>query len=188
MYHLCKIEDLKPAYAKKNIVVSVGRISLEREREITLQLAKHLPSMRFIITGLLESKRYYRRLLSNKPPNVTILTNLSREKLRRLLAISKVYFNPHSTETFGRAIVEGMASGCVPVVPDSGSIPEIATNKCGYRYHSLEEATDYVKEVITDNMVEKAKSIKAVERSKLFTPEMFKLRIIRALKKIASKE
>jgi glycosyltransferase involved in cell wall biosynthesis len=47
------------------------------------------------------------------------------DELARLYATSAVYVQASRHEGFGMAVAEAMAAGCVPVVTDSGALPEV---------------------------------------------------------------
>ena len=71
-------------------------------------------------------------------PGVAFHPNLDRRRLEGILASARVYL--HScTEDFGISVVEGIAAGCVPIVPNNSAHPE--TVPFGeLRYDTEEEA------------------------------------------------
>jgi GT2 family glycosyltransferase len=79
---------------------------------------------------------------------------------------------PAAQEHFGITIVEGMASGAVPVVYNSGGPPEIITNgKNGYLFDTLDELIDYTWTLAADPQLWKRLSRAARERAGDFSPE-----------------
>ena len=84
---------------------------------------------------------------------VTFWPNTTRSDLGRLYAESACYWHgagleadrerePERFEHFGITIVEAMASGCIPFVPDHGGPAAIVTSgKNGWLYHTPEELT-----------------------------------------------
>jgi alpha-1,2-mannosyltransferase len=68
--------------------------------------------------------------------------------LRGILLNSKVYFHCAIDEHFGISVIEAMASGCVPIVHDSGGPKEIVPEK--FRYKTIDDATEKIRNAIMD--------------------------------------
>lgn len=185
VYYPCKINDITPSNMKKDWIVTIGRISRERMHEVTIEIAKEVPDKHFIIMGSLQDIKYYfelKRLIKKlNVYNVTMLTNVPRTILKSILGKAKVYFNPRFMETFGVSVIEGMAGGCVPVVRDHGALKETVTEDVGFRWNSIEEATEYIKEIFNNRRLYHEKSFNAIERSRLYTPEKFMKRVLRSI-------
>jgi glycosyltransferase involved in cell wall biosynthesis len=181
VYYPCKLNDITPARTRRNWVVSIGRISPERAHHYTLEIAKHLPDYRFIIMGRIEDLGYYAKLLKMRPSNVTILTNLARKDLISILAQAKVYVNSRYMETFGVAVIEGMAAGCVPVVRAHGAPNETVTKDCGFKWKNTEEAVHAIQTLFDHEQLWKEMSENSIKRSKLFNEERFEERVAKAL-------
>jgi len=58
--------------------------------------------------------------------------HLSKERYYNLLVNSEVVFAPSRQETFGYGVVEGMACGCIPVVPNGLSFTDYVPAECRY--------------------------------------------------------
>lgn len=102
---------------KKNQIVFTGRRSVEKGFEEVLSLKD----------------------LWKLPIIVALDLGLTKPQYHKLLGESKVVFAPSKQETFGYGIVEGIANGCIPVVPDTLSFRDYVLPK--YRY---KEFTDIV--------------------------------------------
>lgn len=90
------------------------------------KLASDLPAYDFVsIGGLIEGeKARFNRFSENLLQNYSIKTNLPRQDLLEILNGSRVYVHLMEGEHFGIAPVEGIASGCVTIVHNSGGIKE----------------------------------------------------------------
>lgn len=66
------------------------------------------------------------RIESTLPGNVVLAGYLDHDALRRLLWSSAVYAQLSWHETFGMAMAEAMACGCIPVIGDSPALAEVA--------------------------------------------------------------
>lgn len=108
---------------RKNLVVTISRYSPKRHLENVPLIAKHVKSVKFILIAnadksSLTTLRKLKRLIDNLElrGQVKLLTNVPRSTLLNLLSLSKVYLHAMPYERFGMAVVEAMATGCVPVV------------------------------------------------------------------------
>jgi glycosyltransferase involved in cell wall biosynthesis len=136
-------EDFDPS-AKENLVVSLSRISPEKQLSRIPKIAKLTrDGFRFLIIGVKESPEAMSDLVKSIDENgvskkIEIVTNVPREKLITILAKAKVLLHTAQFEAFGVAIVEAMASGCIPIVHDSGGPREFVPES--HRFNECREA------------------------------------------------
>src|SRR5439155_13774808 len=114
--------------SKEDIVVCVANVNREnmvRKGLVTLAKASHLlPDVRFYLVGRhIDGAKD--ELAAIAGPNMRLTGWLPEPELVDLLARAKVYAQPSYIEGFGLALAEAMASGCVPVVTESGAMPEV---------------------------------------------------------------
>ena len=139
---------------RNNNVVTVARISEIKNLQIIPYIAELTSKeISFTIAGLLDSEKTLNMLLKlvkdlNLSKRVRILTNVKREQLKKLLLNSKVFLHPSKNEPFGISIVEAMASGCIPVVHNSGGPKEFVP--LNQRFNNIDEAADIVEKAIAD--------------------------------------
>ena len=159
---------------KENLVITVGRIALEKRMELFLELARKLPELSFAIVGSIASEKesHLVKLREVAPPNVTFVISPLR-KVKDILGRAKVYVHTALNEHFGITIVEAMAAGCVPVVHNSGGPMEIVSDDVGYRWNSIGEASRQVSTMIENDHLRGEKSKAAVLRANLFGPAPF---------------
>lgn len=120
-------------------VVYVGRFVPMKRHEIIKKLAKELPAYEFVSIGRLTKSdlKWFYRFSKNAPGNYTLMPNLPRRNLIKILQNSKVYVHLMDGEHFGIAPIEGLASGCVTLVHDSGGIREFIPDE--FRWRSYDE-------------------------------------------------
>jgi len=95
------------------------------------------------------------------PPWVKLWKDVPLKTVMQILAMSKVFVHSKgwgflksgaksSPEHFGQVIVEGMASGCVPVVPNVGGPVEIVgtDEEYGYMFKDVEELRSKVSSLV----------------------------------------
>lgn len=173
---------------REDVVVSIGRFSKEKRYEFVLEVAERVPNVEFHICGSLTpaNKPYYNMLVNaieeRGLKNVHLHTNIPQKDLEKLLAQAKVYFHAMINEHFGISVVEGMASGLVPVVHKSGGTwtDVVDYGRYGYGYKTVGEAVDCIR-----NALENYDNLTAVvrERAKHFSKEKYKKRIVRVIEK-----
>jgi len=134
----------KPLAQRKRRVVYVARFIPAKRHEILKQLATDLPQFEFVsVGGLIEAeKQWFERFKQSLPPNYNLKTNLPTTDLLELLQDSRIYVHLMEGEHFGIAPVEGLASGCVTVVHDSGGMREFIPAQ--YRWQTVEDLKEKI--------------------------------------------
>lgn len=99
---------------KKSGITFTGRTSYDKGYDIVKKLRKRGFDIYSTMENRLPKDIYYSKLLE-----------------------SKVVFIPSRHENFGQGAVEGMALGCVPIVPDGICFDEYIPDEC--RYHNEKE-------------------------------------------------
>jgi glycosyltransferase involved in cell wall biosynthesis len=106
------------------------------------KLAVDLPDYEFVsIGGLIEGeKAWFTKFSENLPQNYTLKVNLPSQDLIDVLHNSRVYVHLMEGEHFGIAPVEGLASGCVTLVHNSGGMKEFISEEFRWQnYPDLKE-------------------------------------------------
>lgn len=142
--------DLTEFYSleKREQICVIGRISPEKNLEQTVMILNMVKYPCFIFGNVTTSNRtYLEKLKSIASNNITFIINQPRKELLKLLAQSKIIFSS-SQETFGIAIVEGIASKCIPIVPNNSANKEVVP-LLGCRYDSKSEAIELINTVMS---------------------------------------
>jgi glycosyltransferase involved in cell wall biosynthesis len=116
----------KPLSERQKRVVYVARFIPVKRHEILKRLATDLSGYEFVsVGGLIDAeKAWFDRFSENLPQNYSVKTNLPGPDLLNILHDSRVYVHLMEGEHFGIAPVEGLASGCVTLVHNSGGMKE----------------------------------------------------------------
>lgn len=126
---------------KKQGVITVSRFSPEKNLEFTLDVFKHTGGEVYANLSM-ANKPYFNNM--TKKSNIKININCERKTIIDAFAHAKVYFHS-SVETFGITVVEAMASGCIPIVPDNSAHREtVPFEELRYIPNSLLDATQKV--------------------------------------------
>ena len=73
---------------------------------------------------------------------ITFEINASLDKLLSIIRESRVYFHPMIGEHFGMAVLEAMAGGLIPVVPNEGGVIEFVPQE--YQFNTIEHAAQII--------------------------------------------
>jgi glycosyltransferase involved in cell wall biosynthesis len=129
----------RPLSERHKRVIYVARFAPIKRHEIMKKLASDLPSYEFASVGALleEEKDWYKRFSENLPKNYTLKTNLPEADLVKFYHDSRVYVHLMEGEHFGIAPVEGLASGCITFVHNSGGMKEFIPEE--FRFESYDD-------------------------------------------------
>jgi glycosyltransferase involved in cell wall biosynthesis len=169
---------------RENLVAVVSRLRLGKQLELVPKIARLARKGRFVILGLADEASQdaidslTRTIKSlGVEDRVELLVNRSFRELAGVLASAKVFLSSQRFEAFGMAVVESMASGCVPVVPRDGGpwfdILDQNQGKYGYSYRTIEEAAKEVQMLLTNEELRAGISSKACVRAMDFDISVF---------------
>jgi len=175
---------------KEELVLTVGRFTWEKRLDLVPKIAELVPEARFVIAGstAIGSGEIIRRIKRYGAKNVEVRPDISFDELRELYARARVYLHVMAAEHFGISVVEGMASGCVPVVHRSGGpwLDIVGRGRYGFGFKTLEEAASLIRRLLSDEELWTDYSARAVRRAQLFGEEPFKSRFMAVLDSILS--
>jgi len=150
---------------KEDRVVTVGRFSEEKNLDFGIDVMNNVDYDYYIIgnTKTKSNILYYKKLESKiKKENLTkihLLKNLKRQKLVDIINCAKVYFHC-SRETFGISTIEGIAAGCIPVVPDiSGHKETVPYDELRYSENNIVNAREKVTKALNGSFVNLKESL-----------------------------
>lgn len=143
LYPGIDLDRFQPGGEKKDLVMTVasgsGRIIKLKGLDAFIGAAALLPEIRFLIVGLSDQDR--EELQSRSTENVSLFGYVSREELLAFYQEARVYCQLSYRESFGIALAEAMACGCVPVVTERGAIPEVVGDAGYYVPYGSAKAT-----------------------------------------------
>ncbi|MDR2707679.1 MAG: glycosyltransferase [Nitrososphaerota archaeon] len=176
VYPPVDIKDFQPLQ-KEPLVVTVGCFAPNKNFEMVTQVAKQMPDVKFVIAGRKELvDPYYDKIATLKPDNVELIANATRDDVSALLGKAKIYLNSCVNEAFGISVVEAMAAGCIPVVYNRGG-PKETVGSYGFLYDDVEGCVKAIGEALQS----KIEISDVVERSKMFSSDVFKKNFIATL-------
>ena len=136
-----------------DIILVISRIAPHKKIENAIKLAKILKDnnvgkeMKIVGNLYYYFFDYYSELKQmvldlGLTDYITFEINASLDKLLSIIRESRVYFHPMIGEHFGMAVLEAMAAGLIPVVPNEGGITEFVPQE--YQFNTIEQAAEII--------------------------------------------
>ena len=168
---------------KEDLILTISRVAVEKNLQLLSRVGPSLSPFRFILIGKVYSEDGERILHGIKASFdergfadlFEYLGFVEGQAKRDLLQRAKVLLNPAVNEPFGLSIVEGMGSGCIPVVHDSGGPRETVPSE--WRFKTDEEAVEVLKRAV--NSWNPTIANEMVRLSRKFSSAEFERNIIR---------
>jgi glycosyltransferase involved in cell wall biosynthesis len=169
---------------KENLICCVGRFTKEKNYGTVIKAFKHVKNGKLLIMGGIisrDSKLYVEELKKLRDTlelkgKVNFLVGSPFDVIRDNLSRAKVYIHAREYEPFGISAVEAAASGCALIVHRSGGpyIDIVNYDRFGLSFETAKELSDNINKLLEDEEFCKEYSKKAIERSKMFSEEIFK--------------
>jgi GT2 family glycosyltransferase/glycosyltransferase involved in cell wall biosynthesis len=114
---------------KKKQVVTVAPVVMDRLflKGIIpfVRVANILPQYRFLIIGEIEETARSVVEKESVHGNVILMGEMPFQKVKEILAESRIYCQFSYHESFGCALAEAMLAGCIPVAVNRGAMPDV---------------------------------------------------------------
>ncbi len=142
-----------------DIILVISRIARHKKIENAIKLAKILKDnnvgkgMKIVGNLYYYFFDYYSELKQmvldlGLTDYITFEINASLDKLLSIIRESRVYFHPMIGEHFGISVLEAMAAGLIPVVPNEGGLIEFVPQE--YQFNTIEQAAEIIMYVFND--------------------------------------
>jgi len=167
---------------KEHKIIVLSRYSPEKKLEFAMEAVKDSDtSCKIIGTAKLKSQiKMYEKLNKIKSRNVELLCNASKDEIDRSISSAKVYFHP-SKETFGISVVESIAAGCIPIVPDNSAHKEtVPFEDLRYEYDDPKDARDHLVKAINGDFDEYIPKLQ--QHIRIFDLTNFKKKVLEQIK------
>ena len=153
IYPPVELELFQNDTKKENSVITVSRYSQEKNLEFAIDVFQDT-DVKYTLIGNTKTrvnKLYYEKILASVNgirSKISLLKNVERSKVVENLQRSKVYFHA-SPETFGISVVESIAAGCIPIVPDNSAHKEtVPVNELRYGSNNKKDAQEKIQKAI----------------------------------------
>lgn len=170
---------------KENLVLTISRFEPNKKLENIPKIASLTSkNIKFAVVGRLYNKTTLTNLESsvkrlNLTNRVKFYPDLPIEQKIELLSKAKIYLHTMEGEHFGISIVEAMASGCIPIVHNSGGMKEFVPDR--NRYETIEAASKKVDLEISDWKIEKTSEF--IKKAEYFSLKNFSKTFMKAFRR-----
>jgi glycosyltransferase involved in cell wall biosynthesis len=178
---------------KENLILTISRINSKKNLSIIPEIASRVGGeFKFVLMGgtdvrsatAIEGiKKNSQRLRTTD--RVDVILDPDRSKIDEAFQKASIYLSTQPTEAFGIAVVEAMATGCVPVVPRDGGpwfdILDERQGRFGFSFTGPEQAAEIISRVLSNEHLRKQISERARRRSLEFNSERFRLRFLKLI-------
>lgn len=137
---------------------------------------KHLPKLKFIITGNGDKDLIVKKIEKYKLNNIDVIGWISGENKKKILEKTDILINPWIYESFGISMIEAMNYGATIIGYNKGSIPEVVEDKInGYIFEKgdIDGIVNIIKILISDKEKLAEISKNNIEKSKQFSKDIF---------------
>lgn len=142
---------------RKGTPKTIGVVSrLERIKGMDMvvpafaEIYKHHPSMRLLIVGDGSQRDLMEQQVQNADlpeESVRFVGRQGQDKLQSFYDQIDILLMPSRSEGFGLTAIEGMARGCVPVVSNTGGLPEVVEDGVSGLLHTSESVEDMISKI-----------------------------------------
>jgi glycosyltransferase involved in cell wall biosynthesis len=141
---------------KEQRVLTISRYSQEKNLEFAIDALNEIDIPYTIIgnTKTRVNELYYESLAAKikngkSTGKILLMKNIERNKVIENLKRSKVYFHA-SPETFGISVVESIAAGCIPIVPNNSAHKEtVPFDVLRYEPNDKRDAQEKIKKALS---------------------------------------
>ncbi len=181
----------------KSLVAIVSSYTPKRHLEKVPLIAKNAKFAKFVVMG--KADKYSAPTLSklrkqiselHVEDRVRLVTNVPTNKFMDTLSQARVYLHVMPYDHFGIALVEAMASGCVPVVHRSGGpwmdVLDGRQGEYGFSYASVDEAANFIDELVCDENFRSRMASRALNRAKEFDRAVFMEKMGEVIEKLGN--
>jgi alpha-1,2-mannosyltransferase len=152
---------------RKDVILVISRIAPHKQIENAIKLAKILKDnnigkeMKIVGNLYYYFHDYYSELKQmildlGLTDYIKFEINASLDNLLDIIRESKIYFHPMVGDHFGMAVVEAMAAGLIPLVPNKGGPAEFVPQE--YQFDTIEQAAEIITYIF--NRLPKTEQIK----------------------------
>ena len=142
---------------RKGTPKTIGVVSrLERIKGMNMvvpafaEIYKYHPTMRLLIVGDGSQRDFMEKQVQNAGlpvESVQFVGRQGQDKLQSFYDQIDILLMPSRSEGFGLTAIEGMARGCVPVVSNTGGLPEVVEDGVSGLLHTSESVEDMISKI-----------------------------------------
>jgi len=185
--HVTNYLSLSKLKCRANIVLTISRIDESKGLDFIPNIAAKVDDAKFVIIGSVCSKSCLQGLQrtitkAGLEKRVIIIPNASEEVKKACLAKAKIYLSLSRYEAFGISVIEGMASGLVPLVYKNGApwvdILREEPGLYGYGYADACSCANLINVIIHNDHLRTEITQRSMEQSLQFNNQIYRKNIV----------
>ncbi len=160
---------------KKEIVLFLGRLTIQKGAEFFLKAAKHVldyePNARFVVagTGDMLPRLIHQSVDMNIQDRVIFTGRLTDEEVKHIYGISSVYVMPSVSEPFGITALEAISAGTPTIASKTAGFSEAFKNCMRVDFWDTEEMANKIISLLRYPPLHKTMSCEGKREIDLFT-------------------
>jgi len=159
---------------KKNIVLFLGRLTIQKGPEFFLKTAKKVlehEDTRFVVAGMGDMlPRLIDQAIDMGISNRVIFTGkLTEEEVKHIYKISSVYVMPSVSEPFGITALEAISAGTPTIVSKTAGVSEVFNNCMRVDFWDTDEMANKIIALLRYDVLRKTMSEHSKQEIELFT-------------------
>lgn len=165
---------------KHRVLVTVGRLALEKNIDELLINMKELLIEEEHITFLIVGEGPYRERLEEKvkelqlQKNVVFTGMIEQSQIYKYYKLGDVFISASTSETQGLTYIEAMANGLPVLCKKDKCIEDVVeTDKNGYMYEGTEDFLDKARVLLNNDPLRRRLAIEALKKAELYSTELF---------------
>jgi glycosyltransferase involved in cell wall biosynthesis len=175
---------------RKGTPKTIGVVSrLERIKGMDLvvpafaEVYKHHPELKLLIVGDGTQREFMEQQVHKvclPEDSVQLVGRQNQDKLQSFYDQIEILLMPSRSEGFGLTAIEGMARGCVPIVSNTGGLPEVVEDGISGLLHtseSIENMAAKIESIIDTPELFEQLSLGAYNRARAFSKEKYQKQI-----------
>ena len=159
---------------KKNIVLFLGRLTIQKGPEFFLKAAKKVlehEDTRFVVAGIGDMlPQLITQAINMGISNRVIFTGkLTDEEVKHIYKISSVYVMPSVSEPFGITALEALSAGTPTIVSKTAGVSEVFRNCLKVDFWDTDEMANKIIALLRYDVLRKTMSEQSKQEIELFT-------------------
>lgn len=160
--------------SKKNIVLFLGRLTIQKGPEFFLKAAKKVlehEDTRFVVAGIGDMlPQLISQAINMGISNKVIFTGkLTDEEVKHIYKISSVYVMPSVSEPFGITALEALSAGTPTIVSKTAGVSEVFRNCLKVDFWDTDEMANKIIALLRYDVLRKTMSEQSKHEIELFT-------------------
>ena len=134
-----------------NQIVTVARLSKQKNLPLFFNLAKEFPNTRFVVVGEGEERNHLETI---KPDNVLLVGQKNRVEVKQIFSESDIFVLTSNYEGWGLSCIEALTSGLPVIMPDIGCAGEAIIDRMSIKENQSLLLEKFNKKILIEKFID----------------------------------